>query len=549
MQIIIPMSGFGERFRSAGYDKPKPLIEVNHKPIIDYVVSMFPGEENINFICNENHLKDKDFDMENILNSVCPTANVIAIPEHKLGPVHAVMEAMDNFNEDEETIVNYCDFTCYWDYKHFKEFVEKNNCDGAIPSYKGFHPHTLWNNNYAYLKEKEFKVLDIQEKKPFTDDPQSEFASSGTYYYRSGKIMQDYFNRCIQEELMVGNEYYVSMPYKPMIQDGMNVLVYELNYFMQWGTPSDLEEYIYWSNIFNTIIKGNKETYHEGSLILPMAGEGKRFSRKGYEKTKPLINVSGKPMVIQAISDLPNTDKQRFILRKDFKDLEILKTELKKASEHSSFSMLESLTDGQATTCIEGSKDLNIDSQVTIAACDNGMNYDCSLFHKILNDESIDIIVWAARGYPGAIRSPENYGWIDCDSKGLINDISVKKPLSNPSNDPIVVGAFTFKKLSYFIDAVDHMKERKAKVNGEYYIDTAINDAIQLGLNCKIFEIDHYICWGTPEDLQTFEYWQSCFHKWQYHQYSFEEDPYIESSSIPTIKEYYSERWKNRNTL
>ena len=170
--------------------------------------------------------------------------NVIAIPEHKLGPVHAVMEAMDNFNEDEETIVNYCDFTCYWDYKHFKEFVEKNNCDGAIPSYKGFHPHTLWNNNYAYLKEKEFKVLDIQEKKPFTDDPQSEFASSGTYYYRSGKIMQDYFNRCIQEELMVGNEYYVSMPYKPMIQDGMNVLVYELNYFMQWGTPSDLEEYI-----------------------------------------------------------------------------------------------------------------------------------------------------------------------------------------------------------------------------------------------------------------------------------------------------------------
>ena len=42
MQIIIPMSGFGERFRSAGYKKPKPLIEVNNKPIIEYVVNMFP---------------------------------------------------------------------------------------------------------------------------------------------------------------------------------------------------------------------------------------------------------------------------------------------------------------------------------------------------------------------------------------------------------------------------------------------------------------------------------------------------------------------------
>jgi len=541
------MSGFGERFRIAGYTKPKPLIEVNNKPIIEYVVNMFPEEENISFICNENHLKDEDFNMENILYSICPTSKVIAIPEHKLGPVHAVLEAMDNFNQEEETIVNYCDFTCYWDYKHFIGFVEKYNCDGAIPSYKGFHPHTLWNNNYAYLKEKASKVLDIQEKKPFTDQPQSEFASSGTYYYKSAKVMKDYFYRCVEEELMVGDEYYVSMPYKPMIQDGMNVMVYQLNYFMQWGTPLDLEEYIYWSDIFNTIIKDKETTNHKGNLILPMAGEGKRFSAQGYEKTKPLINVSGKPMALQALSDLPKTDLQNFILRKDFQDLETLKAELRKMSNNPCFSILESITDGQATTCMEGSKDLTKSSQVTIAACDNGMNYDPELFNQMLIDDSIDIIVWAARGYPGAIRSPENYGWIDCDSEGKINDISVKTQLSDPSIDPIVVGAFTFKKLSYFIEAVEHMKNREAKINGEYYIDMAINDAIELGFNCKIFEIDHYICWGTPEDLQTFEYWQSCFHRWKYHEYSFEDDPYIESSSIPSIKEYYSERWKNRN--
>ena len=34
MQIIIPMSGFGERFRSAGYTVPKPLIVVDGKPAI-----------------------------------------------------------------------------------------------------------------------------------------------------------------------------------------------------------------------------------------------------------------------------------------------------------------------------------------------------------------------------------------------------------------------------------------------------------------------------------------------------------------------------------
>ena len=63
------------------------------------------------------------------------------------------------------------------------------------------------------------------------------------------------------------------------------------------------------------------------------------------------------------------------------------------------------------------------------------------------------------------------------------------------------------------------MKRRHAKVNNEYYVDTSINDAIKLGLKCVLFEIDYYICWGTPNDLRTFEYWQKCFDKWKGHPY------------------------------
>ena len=46
MQIVIPMSGFGERFRRAGYQIPKPLIEVDGKPIIAHVIDLFPQETN-----------------------------------------------------------------------------------------------------------------------------------------------------------------------------------------------------------------------------------------------------------------------------------------------------------------------------------------------------------------------------------------------------------------------------------------------------------------------------------------------------------------------
>ena len=119
MQIVIPMSGFGERFRKAGYDVPKPLIEIDGKSIIAHVIDMFPGEENFIFICNEDHLRNPDYRMWEILDEYCPGGKVIGIPSHKLGPVHAVLQVEHLLCPDSPTVINYCDFTCYWDWAHF----------------------------------------------------------------------------------------------------------------------------------------------------------------------------------------------------------------------------------------------------------------------------------------------------------------------------------------------------------------------------------------------------------------------------------------------
>ena len=84
--------------------------------------------------------------------------------------------------------------------------VEETKCDGAIPCYRGFHPHTLWSNYYAYVREESMRAWDIREKTPFTDSPREEFASSGTYYFRTSKLMQQYFERCVSEGLTVAGE-------------------------------------------------------------------------------------------------------------------------------------------------------------------------------------------------------------------------------------------------------------------------------------------------------------------------------------------------------
>lgn len=541
IQIVIPMSGFGERFRRAGYSVPKPLVEVDNLPMIGHVINLFPGESDFTFICNEDHLLNANYKMRGALEELCPSGRIVGIPSHKLGPMHAVHQIMHLLDPSRPVVVNYCDFTCYWDWAEFKAFARRLNCDGVIPAYKGFHPHSLGNTNYAYIKEASGWIEDIQEKQPYTDNRMEEFASSGTYYFSSAKLMGDAFKKTMDSNLNVGGEFYISLAYKPLLQEGKKIAVYPLQHFMQWGTPEDLTEYQSWSETFSRLLQTQSNRKEDrGSLIIPMAGLGKRFADEGYALTKPLIPVSGRSMALQAIGDLPPSKNQSFVLRADMPGLEAIEDALLTTYPHCAITLVPGVTEGQACTALIGLdvlekaasiEDLN---PVTFSACDNGVLFDRDAYQALLDDSQIDIIVWGARGHTNAIRRPEMFGWINSDN-GLIQNISVKTPLGSPATDPIVIGTFTFKKNTQARSAIEGLLARNGRVNGEFYLDSCINDAIALGLRCHLFEVDSFISWGTPNDLKTFEYWQSCFHKWAYHPYRLELDPRVDSTQIKIL--------------
>jgi len=546
MQIVIPMSGFGERFRRAGYEVPKPLIEIDGKPVIAHVIDMFPEEKEFIFICNQDHLNQADYRMEEILHEYCPTGRVIGIPAHKLGPIHAVRQIENWIDQERPVIVNYCDFTCYWDWHHFKQFVVSKQCDGAIPAYKGFHPHSLGSTNYAYLREVNGWVKDIQEKKPYTNNRMEEYASSGTYYFASGRLMSEAFRMTMEQELNVDGEYYVSLAYKPLLEGKQLVAVYPLQHFMQWGTPEDVVEYKHWSLAFRRLIADERKVaMPRGSLLIPMAGLGKRFVNEGFSVAKPLIPVSGKPMVTQATEDLPPAVHHAFIMRADMPGYQEISEELKRIYPNAIIKTLPSVTEGQACTALVGldALELQIGSApgpLTIGACDSGALYYINAFQKLVDDPQVDVIVWGVRGHVNAVRHPEMFGWIKAEN-GWIRAISVKTPLESPATDPIVIGTFTFRRAEDYRRIVEHLIARNGQINGEFYIDSCINDAIELGLRCHLFEIDSYLSWGTPNDLRTFEYWQSCFHKWNGHPYKMELDSRIPRAQLLELETLYQQ--------
>ena len=511
------------------------------KPIIAHVIDLFPNETDFIFICSKEHLKNPNYGMNETLQKFCPTGKVIGIPPHKLGPVYAVKQAFDHIDDHRPVIVNYCDFTCYWDYHDFKRFVSRNRCDGAIPAYKDFHPHTLGTTNYAYVKEEKGWVLDIQEKQPYTNNRMNEFASSGTYYFISGGLLKKAFEKTISKKLMVGGEFYVSLAYKPLLAEKRKVAVYPLEHFMQWGTPHDVSEYKKYSSAFRALaahapIAGRPS----GSVLIPMAGLGKRFLDEGYKETKPLIHISGKPMVIQATNDLPPAKNYGFVLRKDMAKCDLAVELLTTNFPGATVKVIDEVTEGQACTAMIGLEAMennvkHLDEPLTIGACDSGAIYSFDKLQKLVNDPEVDVIVWGVRGHPNAIQNPEMFGWIR-EENNIVKAVSVKTPLENPATDPIIIGTFTFCKISDFKRCVERMILRQGRINGEYYIDTAIADAISLDLRCVLFEIDNYLSWGTPNDLKTFEYWQSCFHKWAGHPYDLKNDKRVDRRRLSYIK-------------
>jgi hypothetical protein len=213
---------------------------------------------------------------------------------------------------------------------------------------------------------------------------------------------------------------------------------------------------------------------------------------------------------------------------------------------HAILTCVPEVTEGQACTALIGldalEQSYKMDapiSPITFGACDNGVLFNHEAYQALIDNPNFDVIVWGARGHTNAVRKPQMFGWVDANADGLINTISVKTPLASPATDPIVIGTFTFKKADDARRAINILIARNGRINGEFYLDSCINDAIALGLRCHLFEVDSFISWGTPNDLKTFEYWQSCFHLWTHHPYRLELDPRISPSALAALSERY----------
>lgn len=533
MNVIIPMTGYGSRFVAAGYQELKPFIRVMGRPVIEWIVKdMYPADVNIIFVCRGEHLM-KDASMRERLLLLAPEAKIVSIEDwEKKGPVYDVLRgyrellAQQAIDAQEPCIINYCDFYMQWDYAAFAQEAAERGCDGAVPCYSGFHPNLLPEKNYyaSCLTDAQDDLIEIREKYSFEKDKTKAKHSPGVYYFASGAVMEKYCQILTEhEECAINGEYYASLPYNFMVQDGLKVWVpVNVEYFCQWGTPEDMQEFVYWTDL----IRKSEAAQHTGGaessgaeegmpgrILIPMAGAGQRFADAGYTVHKPAImtvdRTTGqeKPMVVCATKDLPGVaaDGSNVIyVDRNFHQTDGVEDAIRAWYPQASFITVDHLTEGQACTCMLAEPYLDPEQPLLIAGCDNGMDIDRDAFDALTKE--CDCIVFTYRHNEAVLANPNAYGWMIADADGNITGTSIKKAISDrPMEDPAVVATFWFRRAAVFIEATKKMIAENDRINGEFYVDQTVKHVLDLGYRAKIFDIDRYVGWGTPADYEGYQ--------------------------------------------
>ena len=234
INVIIPMAGAGKRFDN--YSLPKPLIDVNNKPMIQAVIENLNIDANYIFIIQTLH-KEK-FGLDKTLNEICPGCKIVEVLEVTEGPACTALLAEKFINEDPLIIVNCDQIIIDFRLDALIEFCNITQADGIL----GAFISSSDKNSYMKLNDN-LEVIDVKEKIVI-----SNVATNGLHFWKSGLDFIYSSKEMIKNKDTYNGEYYVAPSYNYLIKDGKKIKPFFYNLHIPIGTPEDLNKYLLYGN-------------------------------------------------------------------------------------------------------------------------------------------------------------------------------------------------------------------------------------------------------------------------------------------------------------
>ena len=232
LNVLIPMAGAGSRFQQAGYTFPKPLIDVEGKPMIQVVVENLNIDATFIYVVQKSHRAQ--YNLDTLLNLITPNCKIVEVDGLTEGAACTTLLAKEYINNDDGLLMANSDQFLEWDSNEFMYKMIEQKVDGGILTFHATHPK--W--SFAKIDEYGY-VTEVQEKNPISD-----IATVGVYYWAKGSDYVKYAEQMIEKNIRTNNEFYVCPVYNEGIGDGKKFKTFNIEKMWGLGTPEDLKYYI-----------------------------------------------------------------------------------------------------------------------------------------------------------------------------------------------------------------------------------------------------------------------------------------------------------------
>lgn len=232
LNILIPAGGMGTRFAKAGYTFPKVLIDVEGKPMLQFVVDNLNIDANYIYIIQEE--QDKKYNMTTLLKLITPNCKIIRFKDLPDGAADATLLAKEFIDNDEQLLIANSDQYMEWDSSEFMYAMQPDSIDAGILTFDNTHPK--W--SYAKIDEDGW-VTEVAEKNPI-----SNHATVGIYFWKKGSDYIKYAEQMIKKNIRVNNEFYVCPVFNEALIDRKRIKTWDIKKMYGLGTPEDLERFL-----------------------------------------------------------------------------------------------------------------------------------------------------------------------------------------------------------------------------------------------------------------------------------------------------------------
>lgn len=238
MDVVITMGGLGKRFREAGYEKPKYMIEAKGKTLFDWSLISLDGYSQVVSQYIFIAIKDDDYDVKLFIDEHCKQMHiknyhVILLDYLTDGQATTAMLASKYWKPNHKLLIYNIDTYVEAGKMNYRELKG----DGFIPCFNGK------GNHWSFVKVDESgKAVSIYEKERISSN-----CTLGAYYFRSCKLYsQLYIEYYSDPNNLVKGEKYVAPLYQYLVDNGGEVYISNVDSSCVHvlGTPEELQVFL-----------------------------------------------------------------------------------------------------------------------------------------------------------------------------------------------------------------------------------------------------------------------------------------------------------------